>query len=324
MFRYCSNIHFANVSFPISQPRTTDNIPLAGAAIIFTVLALSLGDALIKLTSSNLVIWQIFVLRSALLLPLLLGAVLLFGLPFARDTRTYFWIAARSLMLVGMWVAYYACLPHVDLSVAAAGYYTLPIFITLFSAVFVGDRIGRLGWLAVAVGFLGTLMIIKPSPTDFNAYVLLPLLSAVLYALAMILTRTKCQDVHPIGLSMALNLAFILAGGSATGLLALVPGEQRTGFLMAPWAAMATNEWLAILLLAAAILIGSVGAAFAYQRGPSSVIGTFDFAYVAFAVSWGIVFFEEWPDAVTVVGIFLIVAAGILSLRANAQASLDT
>ena len=70
-----------------------------------------------------------------------------------------------------------------------------------------------------------------------------------------------------------------------------------------------------MLLLAAAILIGSVGAAIAYQNGPPAVVGVFDFAYVGFAVIWGAVFFAEIPDGITLAGMALIVFAGILSLR---------
>lgn len=68
-------------------------------------------------------------------------------------------------------------------------------------------------------------------------------------------------------------------------------------------------------LLAVAMLVGSIGAAVAYQSGPPAMIGAFDFAYVGFAVIWGQVFFSEVPDAVSTMGMMLIVGAGILSLR---------
>lgn len=292
-----------------------DNVPFAVAVIVFTVLALSLGDALIKFASGDFVIWQIFVLRSLLVVPVLLAYLRLRNPAALHIPAALGWTVLRSLLLVGMWVAYYAALPHIQLSVAAAAYYTLPIFITLFSAAIIGDRIGRLGWAAVFVGFFGVLLILRPKAGDFNLFALLPLLAAVLYALAMILTRTKCRGENPVMLSLALNVAFILVGGLATALIDLLAIGSREGFLLATWAAMGPAEWLSMGLLACAILIGSVGAAIAYQNGPPAVIGTFDFAYVGFAVVWGIVFFAEIPDALSVLGIALIVLAGILSLR---------
>jgi len=279
------------------------------------VFVLSLGDALIKFTSGNFVIWQIFVLRSLLVLPVLF-AFLWWRAPEALAIPPAIgWALLRSLMLVGMWVAYYLALPHLELSIAAAAYYTVPIFITLFSATFVGDHISRRGWAAVFLGFLGVLLILRPKAGDFNLFALLPLVSAILYALAMILTRTKCRDINPLLLSIFLNLAFVVVGTIAAALIAAFLAGPREGFLLARWAEMGRAEWLSMSLLACAIFIGSVGAAIAYQNGPPAVIGTFDFAYVSFALVWGLILFAEVPDALSLCGIALIVVAGIISLR---------
>jgi drug/metabolite transporter (DMT)-like permease len=294
---------------------SSDNVPLAVGTIIFTVLALSLGDALIKFTSGGFVIWQIFVIRSAVVVPVLLAVVLIFARRAFTWPRALGWTSLRSLLLVSMWVCYYLSLPNLQFSIAAAAYYTLPLFITLFSAAFVGDKISAKSWIAVVLGFLGILLILRPKADDFNAYALLPLFSAMLYAVAMILTRTKCRSEHPLMLSLVLNITFIVVGGLASLVISQMADHDRTGFLLAQWSEMGTGEWTTMSLLAVAILIGSVGAAVAYQNGPSSMVGTFDFAYVGFAVIWGLVFFAEFPDAISIAGIALIVIAGILSVR---------
>ena len=292
-----------------------DNLPLAIGTVLFTVLALSLGDALIKLGSGNFVIWQIFVLRSLVAIPCLIIYMALFARAQLRWPVSVKWALVRSLLLVFMWLSYYIALPHMPLSAAAAAYYTLPIFITLFSAYLVGDAVGRVGWFAVFLGFSGVVLILKPDVNDVNWYVLLPLLAAILYALAMILTRTKCRSEHPLLLSLALNLSFVLVGGMATVIIAMMPDEIRQGSLVAPWGVMGSSEWMTIFMLAVAILIGSIGAAIAYQNGPSSVVGIFDFAYVGFAVLWSILFFSDIPDVVSIIGMVLIVVAGVLSIR---------
>ncbi len=74
-------------------------------------------------------------------------------------------------------------------------------------------------------------------------------------------------------------------------------------------------EWRIMTILAAAIIVGSIGAAIAYQSGPSSIIATFDFSYVAFAVVWGILLFGEVPSFITIIGIVLIVGGGMLAVR---------
>ncbi|AMY70286.1 DMT family transporter [Frigidibacter mobilis] len=245
-----------------ARPRP-DNLPLAVGVILVTVLALSLGDALIKLTSSSFVIWQIFVIRSLIVIPCLLAVA---GRGALRLPQAAGWVALRSAMLVAMWVCYYLALPHLSLPAAAAAYYTLPIFITLFSALVIGERISRTGWIAVALGFAGVLLILRPGPDDFNGFALLPLIAAMLYAGAMILTRTRCREASPLILSLALNIGFVATGSVAAAGIALLPAEARQGFLLAPWAGMGAPEWLSMALLAAALLIGSIGAAVAYQK----------------------------------------------------------
>ena len=294
---------------------TADNTAVAIATILFTVAALSFGDAVIKQVSTDFLLWQIFVLRSLLAIPLLVLIALHRGRAGlkALRLRSPAWSVVRSLLLVAMWVLYYAALPHLKLSIAASAYYTLPIFICLFSALLLGERVGRLGWAAIALGFVGVVLILDPSAGDFNAWVLLPLVSAILYALAMILTRTRCRYEHPLALSVTLNVTFVLVG--AVGTLWGYLGGKGDGYLAGAWTPMGGTEWGAMAILAAAIIIGSVGAAIAYQLGRPSVIASYDFAYVGFAAIWGAVFFAEIPDIQAVLGMALIVCAGLMAVR---------
>ena len=296
-----------------------DNVRLAVVVILATDFALSLGDAAIKHISVNFVLWQIFVLRSIIAIPMLIAIIRLRSRAASLMPRRPGWVALRSLMLTSMWVAYYAALPHLALGIAAAAYYTLPIFITLFAALFIGERIGPMGWGAVLLGFVGVLLILKPAASGFNGYALLPLVSAILYALAMILTRTKCREENPLVLSLSLNVAFVVVGLLATLLIVMAGGPAGDGpgasFLFGQWSVMGRTEWLSMALLAGAMIIGSIGAAIAYQAGPPATVATFDFAYVGFAGVWGIVFFAEVLDAVTIGGVMLIIAAGVLAVR---------
>ena len=302
------------------RARTTrDELGLAVATLLLTVFALSLGDALIKRFSTNFTLWQIFVVRSTLAVPILIVFIK------TRSKHVPLWPAAagwtilRSLMLTFMWVAYYIALPHVALSVAAAAFYTLPLFITLFAGLFLGDRVGVNGWLAVCIGFCGIVLVLKPNTQGFNAYALLPVVSAVLYALSMILTRSKCRHENPFVLSLILNISFITIGCVATLAVKLIvtPNDllPAYSFLMGSWSNMGQAEWIVMGMLTGAILIGSIGTAIAYQLGPPAVLGTIDFAYVGFAAAWGFLLFAEVPDKITILGMGLIVFAGLLAVR---------
>lgn len=310
----------------VSAPARTlgDRPALAVAAILVSVFALSLGDAVIKRTSVSLPLWQLYVLRSALIVPVLVGAIAL------RGTRTSFrplaptWVLLRSLLLTLMWIVYYAALPRIELSVAAAAYYTAPLIIMLLTSRLSRDRTTPALGVAVALGFAGVLVMLRPGPDSVDAWTVLPLLAAILYALAMLVTRERCAAEHPIVLALALNLAFIAVGGIATlTLIVLDPGEQWASanrFLFGDWVVLGAGEWAALGVLAAAMLIGSVGAAVAYQSGPAPLVASFDYAYLVFAGLWGYAFFNEVPDALAMTGMLMILLAGVLALVLDAPA----
>jgi drug/metabolite transporter (DMT)-like permease len=296
-----------------------DNIALAIGAILLSVFALSLGNATIKLVSVDFVLWQIFIVRSALAIPVVILVIKLRHKGMPIRPRVELMPVLRTLMLSSMWVTYYIALPHVDLSIAAAGYYTLPIFITLFAALFIGDTVGTKGWLAVFLGFGGVILILGPQADDLNFYMLLPMVSAVLFALAMIITRTKCRNDNALMLSLELNIAFVVVGvlgAAVTHFWVATESEvARNLFLFGAWTPMGVVEWVVLGLLAIAATVGSVAAAVAYQNGPPATVAIFDFAYVGFAAIWGFLLFAEVPTLFTVCGIVLIIGAGVLATR---------
>ncbi|MEM9350477.1 MAG: DMT family transporter [Pseudomonadota bacterium] len=275
-------------------------------AVLGAGLCLSFGDAVVKLTSSSFSLWQVFTLRSWLV-------VLAFG-TFAVVARVSMkpgpglmrWGVARAVILVIMWLLYYAALPQMDFALAAAIYYTAPIFMALMSVVFLSDRMTVLGWGSVALGFAGVLLILKPAG-NINPAVLLPVLSAGCYAAAMVLTRAKCRDEAPLTLAFLLHVTFVLVG--IIGMLAS-PMLGLEGYLGPHWATMSAQAWLAMVVLAAAALVGSIFAAIAYQNASPALVGTADYSYVIFAVVWGALLFSEVPDAMSAVGIGCIVIAG--------------
>ncbi len=304
---------------PEESPLKPNNLKLAIFSVVFAVFALSFGDAVIKNMSLRFTLWQIYVIRSVIAITVVLLIIKASRPPSSLIPHSTRWVLIRSLLLGLMWVAYYAALPHIKLSVAAAVYYTIPLFITLFSALFCGAKIKALSWFAIALGFLGVLVIVRPDIGGFNAFVLLPLIAAVLYALAMILTSTKCLHENPKVLSLWLNLIFVLMGGMATIVLFIWPPSDAAvnlnPFLLGDWAQLNTQGWLAMMALGIIAVIGTIFSAIAYQNGPPTVVASFDYAYLIFSVFWGFVFFAETPDALTLLGMALIAIAGLIAVR---------
>jgi len=296
-----------------------DRIGAAVMAMVFTDLTLSIADAIIKVTIADMPLSQFVFLRSCVTLPLLV-AILKWRFPLVSLRPIHpGWAVVRSSLLLSSVLSYYAVLPHLDFSMAAAVYYTIPLFITLFAAVWIREAVGWRGWIGVVLGFAGVLLMLRPQAGDLNVYALMPLVSAILYALAMVLTRTKSRGENPFVLALTFNLIAIILGGGASIGAFMSGGETGQGtvgtLLMGKWIAMGAPQWGLIVLLSMAVMIGSVGSAVAYQLGPSSIISTWDFSYLAFAVIWGVLLFSERLDAASMLGITLIALAGIIVVR---------
>lgn len=281
-------------------------VGLAVGAVVTAVLALSLGDAVIKATDVELPLWQIYVLRSALVLPPLWWLTRRQGNFQFGSLR---WVIVRSALLAVMWLSYYSALPLMPLSLAAAVYYTSPILITVLAAVLSRKWPTTRVLMAIALGFAGVMLILRPDTSGFRLATLLPLLAAFLYALAMVLTARKCRDDNPFALALILNLAFIVTGLG----MGLFSGREGS-FILGPWQSLDLCLLGVLVILAGAILIGSVGAAIAYQNGPPATVAAFDYSYLVFSLIWGFVFFKELPGMIAIAGIAVIVTAGFLSL----------
>jgi drug/metabolite transporter (DMT)-like permease len=293
-------------------------VVLGVVVMVATAFVMAFGDALVKHVSADVTVWQIYVLRSLVAIPATIALLLCSGPAMAVLPKSLGWVCLRSALLMVMWLAFYAALPVLSLPVVAAAYYAGPLFITLFSAALIGEPVGPRRWAAIVLGFVGILAILRPGTEAFSCLTLLPIASAVAYALAAMVTRAKCIDERPLVLSLALNVAFLIVGMIGTAALVIgAPTESQAAaypFLLGRWTAMGPREWSVILLLAVLIVAISAGVAKAYQSGPPAVIATFDYTYLVFAALWSFAFFSELPDAMTVTGILLIAGAGILAV----------
>lgn len=282
--------------------------------ILASVLTMAFADAVVKLVSADLTVWQVFVARSLVAIPIMVDLARAGGV--CLKPRTFLWVGARSLLLLLTWLALYASLPVLSLSVAAVAVYTNPIMIALLSAILIGEPVSGRQWGGVLLGFLGVIAILKPGTDAFSWFTLLPLLGAAFYALAMVLTRSKCREEAPLALALALHGSFLAAGLIATLALILIgldaDRQAIYPFLLGDWAPMGAREWGLMALLGMLSVAYFVGVARAYQIAPPSVIATFDYGYLVSAALWGFLFFSETPDELTLGGMVLITMAGLL------------
>ncbi|QNQ99797.1 MULTISPECIES: DMT family transporter [Pseudomonas] len=291
-----------------------DRVRQGISLIVAAVFVLSLVDAAVKYFSARLPLWQLFLAVACLSVP----AIGFWAIGRFKAGRlgigSIRWVMARSILLLLMWISYYAALPFIPLSVAAVAIYTTPIFIALLAACYGGESLSRLGWSAVGVGFAGVALVLRPGADAFSPATLLPVIGALFYALAMVVTRRHCRNEHPLVLALGLNIAFLVAAclGGLASLAVSKAVAAQADFLLSPWQPLGREEMAFIVCYAVALVFINTATARAYQIAPAALVGTFDYAYLVFACLWGYLLFQEIPDLFTWGGMLMILSAGVL------------
>tara|TARA_B100000700_G_scaffold39766_2_gene40151 strand:+ start:15382 stop:16293 length:912 start_codon:yes stop_codon:yes gene_type:complete len=284
--------------------------------IVGSVCLLALSDALVKYLSAALSLWQLLASASLVSLPMLAGCLVLRGGLAALVPERIGWVVLRSLLLLAMWLLFYAALPLIPLATAAVGIYTTPLFIAIIASLVGDERLTLHGWAAIGIGFAGVLLVLRPGTGLVSFAAILPVAAACCYAVAMVLTRRHCAGERPLVLALGLNLSFALAGIVGSGLTVVIDdAASQQGFLNREWQPLEVIEIGLILLYALLMVTVNTGVARAYQIAPSSLVGTFDYAYLLFAAVWGLVLFDEVPDRLSVMGMGVILIAGGLVMR---------
>jgi drug/metabolite transporter (DMT)-like permease len=285
----------------------------SGAAMIVGGMAvIGFTDNFVRVIAEDAGLWQFHLFRSAMALPLLAAAGGAFGL--ALRPRRWGAVAGRSAVQAVSMLLYFGSLPMMPIAQVGAALFTAPIWVLLFAAAFWKRPIGPRRMLAVGLGFAGVLVMLRPDPANLSLVTLMPVAAGALYGLSNLLTREWCSD-EPVG---ALLFGFFgamgLAGALVLMLLAAVPPAawaEAAPFLTAGWAAP-TGRFLFWTFVQAAGSLVAVGMiARGYQSGETSLLAVFEYFFLASVTFWAWVVWGETIDAPSLVGIALIVAAGL-------------
>ena len=147
----------------------------------------------------------------------------------------------------------------------------------------------------------------------------MPVIGAGFYALAHITTRAKCQDIPTAALSLSTNIVMAMAGFVVSGLLLwTVPSGgiyDAYPYVFGQWSLVGSFDWAVLILLAAFAVGNGMLLAGAYQAAPPPTVATFEYSYLVFVAVWDILFFSLMPSLPSLIGMVLIVCAGLLVIR---------
>ena len=305
-----------------------NRVALGIVLVLFSTFFTSLQDAIFKQASSDMSVWQLYVLRSLIVLPILLIIALRWGDGTATLKQSFQpWAMARSLLFVCMFMTIYASIPFIPLSTMAAGLYTAPLFIAMLSSLVIGEPVGWRGWSAIILGFAGVLVVLRPGTEAFAWMTLLPILGGLSYAFAALITRSKCGKVPPATLAVSLTIALMLTGIAASVVLYLwqmEPTQIATApFLLGAWGKMGPFEWGLVAGLVLLMVGNGLVLPAAYQAAPAVIIATFDYSYLIFVSLMGFALFSEIPDLQSIIGMLMIAGAGLMVALSDPSRTTD-
>ncbi|MEM7669597.1 MAG: DMT family transporter, partial [Pseudomonadota bacterium] len=201
----------------------TDRPPVAAGLMLMALFTLGFQDALVRIAAEDTSIWMFQIIRASgnLILILLLARVVWGGLP--KRPIVLWAVVARSLCMLGALLFFFGGVRHLTLAEMAAGLYTFPIFVTVLSALVLGEKVGPQRIAAVAIGALGAGLILQPGSAGFTPVKLMPVAAGCSYACVVILTRRWCRGESPVTLATGVAVCFFLAGLAGIVGLTAVP-----------------------------------------------------------------------------------------------------
>ena len=297
---------------------------IKGALMVLSaMLLIGLIDNFVRIVAEHSGVWQFHLFRSMMACPLIVLYCLSTGKRI-RPKRPIV-VMLRSLILTAGLVCYFVSLSLLPIATAGAGLFTSPLFLVLFSVAFFGSSVGVWRIAAVIVGFSGVLMVLQPDPSALGPTTFLPVLAGALYAVAQLITRHFLADENTSTVLLWFFLMFGIIG--LVGTMAMtainVPAAwlEAAPFFFSGWRAPTAEFLFWTTIQALGSLVAVSGLIRGYQIADPTYIGVFEYSFLLSAGLWSWMLWNEIPNAVGMVGIAAIIAAGaLISVRTSMMA----
>jgi drug/metabolite transporter (DMT)-like permease len=269
--------------------------------------AMAWGDAVIKAVGAS----RLSVFEIGLFVSVFAGIAMLFMRPAGERWRDLFqmrhpWLVAlRSLSGIGAGIFGVTAFTSIPFAEAYSLIFMSPFIVTLLSIVLLRERVSWRGWTAMALGFGGVLLVIRPGLRAIEFGHLAAFATAVCIAITVTVLRRIASTEKRTSLLVVPQLAGIAFTGAVTATHYVTPTGMELGLMLISGGFAALGQFA--LLLAA-------------RRIPANLLGQAQYSQLFWAMAAGALFFAEYPDVVAIVGVAVIVVAGILTATSRKPA----
>ena len=279
----------------------------AGLLMVCAMGSFVCNDTIVKIVGKHLPVGELIALRGVMAMAILTAICasqgLLGDLPKIRQKN----VLLRSTCDLFATIAFVTALVHMPIANLTSVMQAVPLVVALLSMLFLGEEVGWRRMIAIVGGFIGVLMIVKPSVSNVSVYEVLALAIVLFVAVRDLLTKTIPARIPVFVIALA-NAGFVTVGGVA---LMLFQGAQRP------------EAWeVGLLALAACFLSAGYLLMVATLRlGELTGTAPFRYSVMVFAIISGVVVFGEFPDWIAILGMVLIVVCGLYAAHREALRS---
>ncbi len=278
----------------------------------------SLQDAIVKGLSAGYPVHEIVFIRSLVALPLLLLATMAEarGWPALGRLGLHF---LRAMLMYVAFTTYYLAIAHLQIAETVALFFVAPLIVAALSGPILREKVSFRSWVAIAIGAVGMLIILRPGFGALDPALFLPLLAALAYALSVLCGRRLGQTQSGAAMALSVTVVYIAASAVMALLLAgRVPAadaDASVKFLLDPWVRPDLKDFglmacCGVISAAAFFCLGQ-----GYRMAEASRAAPFEYASLPWSILWGYLFFANLPDWPTVMGALVIVYGGLYALK---------
>jgi len=206
----------------------------------------------------------------------------------------------RGLILLTANVCFFYSISIISLAKALTLAFIAPLIVTAFSPIFLGEKVGFRRWSAVIIGFIGSMVVIRPGFVEINLASLAALGTGVMYGFYLIITRKLSSSDNPL-------LTLLLTG---------VVGAIIISFVMPfVWIKPTLNQWSMMAAIGVFACIGHLFIILSLKYADASKLAPFSYFEIVTNIIIGYYFFSDFPDKWTFIGLFIIILSGIYISR---------
>ena len=275
---------------------------MQGAMLMMgSMAAFTVNDAFMKLMGGHLPFFQVLFMRSVgvtvLLVLIALGSGAFRRTVLRRDRGL---IALRTVAEIGAAYFFISALFRMPIANVTAIIQALPLTVTLGAALVLREPVGWRRFTAIAIGFIGVFLIVRPGGDGFSVWSVYALLAVVCVTVRDLAARRLSREVPSLLVALA----------AAVGVLAF----SGVGAAFGDWAPFSAQDWLLLVGAVFFILGGYLFSVMAMRVGEIGFVAPFRYTSLLVALFIGLLVFGDWPDALTLLGAAIVVATGLFTL----------